>query len=86
MTRSTQGKGPWELIWTSDRLELADVRRVELHLKRQKGGNGFYQLTGYLGVKIAPRRGGAAPATKSLAAPTRVRKFHAAQSSANDPE
>src|SRR5437868_15213796 len=27
-----------------------------------------------------------APATKSLAARTRVRKFHAAQSSANDPE
>src|SRR5205085_4627282 len=27
-----------------------------------------------------------APATKSLAAPTRLREFHAAQSSANDPE
>jgi putative endonuclease len=46
MTHSTRGKGPWELIWTSDGLELADARRLELNLKRQKGGNGFYQLTG----------------------------------------
>jgi putative endonuclease len=46
MTHSTRGKGPWELIWTSDWLELADARRLELNLKRQKGGNGFYQLTG----------------------------------------
>ena len=46
MTPSTRGKGPWELIWQSDRLELIDARRVELSLKRQKGGNGFYQITG----------------------------------------
>jgi putative endonuclease len=46
MTPSTRGKGPWELIWQSDRLELADARRLELNLKRQKGGNGFYLMTG----------------------------------------
>ena len=46
LTPSTRGKGPWELIWQSDRLELADARRLELNLKRQKGGNGFYQMTG----------------------------------------
>jgi predicted GIY-YIG superfamily endonuclease len=46
MTHSTRGKGPRELIWTSDGLKLADARRLELNLKRQKGGNGFYQLTG----------------------------------------
>ncbi len=46
MTHSTRGKGPWELIWTSDGFELAHARRLELKLKRQKGGNGFYQLTG----------------------------------------
>jgi predicted GIY-YIG superfamily endonuclease len=46
MTPSTRGKGPWELIWQSDRLELIDARGLELNLKRQKGGNGFYQITG----------------------------------------
>ena len=46
MTPSTRGKGPWELIWQSDPLELTDARRLELNLKRQKGGNGFYQITG----------------------------------------
>jgi len=46
MTPSTRGKGPWELIWQSDRLDLTDARRLELNLKRQKGGNGFYQITG----------------------------------------
>src|SRR5207249_4013401 len=33
MTPSTRGKGPWELIWQSDRLELTDARRFELNLK-----------------------------------------------------
>ena len=46
ITPSTRGKGPWKLIWHSRGLELADARTLELNLKRQKGGNGFYQLTG----------------------------------------
>ena len=46
MTPSTRGKRPWELIWQSDPLELPNARRLELNLKRQKGGNGFYQITG----------------------------------------
>jgi len=46
MTASTRAKGPWELIWQSDQLELADARTLESNLKRQKGGNGFYQITG----------------------------------------
>jgi len=46
LTRSTRGRGPWKLVWQSDTLKLSDARRLELDLKRQKGGNGFYQKTG----------------------------------------
>ena len=67
MTPSTRGKGPWELIWQGDRLQLIDARRLESNLKRQKGGNGFYQITGlHKSLEIAPRRGGAAPQPNHL--------------------
>ena len=46
LTPPTRAKGPWELVWQSDQLDLSDARRLEMNLKRQKGGNGFYQLTG----------------------------------------
>ena len=46
VTTVTRGRGPWKLIWQSDPLGRHDARRLELNLKRQKGGNGFYQLTG----------------------------------------
>jgi putative endonuclease len=46
LARSTRSKGPWELAWQSDPLEQSDARKLELDLKRQKGGNGFYQKTG----------------------------------------
>jgi predicted GIY-YIG superfamily endonuclease len=46
LTRSTRGRGPWRLAWQSDALEELDARKLELDLKRQKGGNGFYQKTG----------------------------------------
>jgi predicted GIY-YIG superfamily endonuclease len=45
LTRSTRGRGPWKLVWQSDTLKLSDARRLEFDLKRQKGGNGFYQKT-----------------------------------------
>jgi predicted GIY-YIG superfamily endonuclease len=45
-TTSTRKRGPWRLIWQSEALLLNDARRLEVNLKRQKGGNGFYQLTG----------------------------------------
>ena len=45
-TRSTCGKGPWRMVWQSDELEIAEARTLERELKRQKGGNGFYQRTG----------------------------------------
>jgi len=46
LTRSTRSKGPWKLAWQSDAMTLAQARKLELDLKRQKGGNGFYQKTG----------------------------------------
>ncbi len=37
---------PWTMVWISEALSLTDARKLENLLKRQKGGRGFYQLTG----------------------------------------
>jgi len=42
----TRGKGPWRLAWQSEPMSLSGARKLELLLKRQKGGAGFYRLTG----------------------------------------
>ena len=42
----TRGKGPWTLIWQSEEMVLSDARKLELLLKRQKGGDGFYRMIG----------------------------------------
>jgi putative endonuclease len=42
----TRARGPWELRWTSEPMSLSDARKFELLLKKQKGGAGFYELTG----------------------------------------
>jgi putative endonuclease len=42
----TKSKGPWKLVWKSELMDLSSARKLELLLKRQKGGNGFYQKTG----------------------------------------
>ena len=42
----TRGRGPWELEWQSEVLGLGQARKLENWLKRQKGGNGFYERTG----------------------------------------
>ena len=42
----TKGKGPWVLRWQSEELSLSDARSLENALKRQKGGSGFYKMTG----------------------------------------
>ena len=46
VSKWTRNRGPWTLAWTSDRLTLSDARKLENHLKRQKGGLGFYKITG----------------------------------------
>jgi len=42
----TKGKGPWKLVWCSEAMNLSEARKLELLLKRQKGGAGFSRLTG----------------------------------------
>ena len=42
----TRSRGPWTLVWTSQTVPLAAARKLERHLKSQKGGDGFYRLTG----------------------------------------
>jgi len=37
---------PWTLCWQSSEMCLSEARKLENYLKRQKGGNGFYQLIG----------------------------------------
>jgi predicted GIY-YIG superfamily endonuclease len=37
---------PWILAWQSEELDLSAVRKLENLLKRQKGGDGLYRLTG----------------------------------------
>jgi putative endonuclease len=45
-SRWTNGKGPWIIRWTSEAMSLSEARKLENFLKKQKGGNGFYQYTG----------------------------------------
>jgi predicted GIY-YIG superfamily endonuclease len=42
----TRHRGPWSLVWTSAPMSLTQARKLEIEMKRQKGGIGFYQLTG----------------------------------------
>jgi putative endonuclease len=42
----TKRKGPWELVWVSESQSLGAARKLENTLKRQKGGAGFYKMTG----------------------------------------
>jgi predicted GIY-YIG superfamily endonuclease len=44
-SRWTKGKGPWELVWQSELLSLSDSRKLEIRLKRQGRGKGFYSMT-----------------------------------------
>jgi putative endonuclease len=45
-SRWTRGKGPWILRWQSEEMNLSDARKLELLLKGQKGGDGFYRMIG----------------------------------------
>jgi len=46
ISKWTRYRGPWTLIWTSEAMSLSDARKLENKLKRQKGGSGFYAITG----------------------------------------
>jgi putative endonuclease len=36
--------GPWHLVWASLELDLSEARKLEILLKRQKGGAGLAPL------------------------------------------
>ena len=48
LSQWTRFRGPWKLVWTSQRIPLSEARKLETFLKRQKGGDGFYRTTGLL--------------------------------------
>ncbi|MFL6499919.1 MAG: GIY-YIG nuclease family protein [Candidatus Udaeobacter sp.] len=39
-------RGPWQLVWRSEPLNLSEARSLENRLKRQKGGLGLYRIIG----------------------------------------
>ena len=43
-SRWTKGRGPWTIVWQSDKLSLSEARKLENRLKRQKGGHGLFHL------------------------------------------
>ena len=45
-SRWTKGRGPWTIVWQSDELTLSEARKLENRLKRQRGGQGLFHLTG----------------------------------------
>ena len=46
VSKWTRPRGPWALVWTGPPMNLSKARKLENHLKRQKGGLGFYRATG----------------------------------------
>lgn len=38
--------GPWARVWQKGPMTLTEARKLEIWLKRQKGGIGFYAFTG----------------------------------------
>ena len=37
---------PWELTWWRGPMAVSEARKLENRLKRQKGGDGFFNMTG----------------------------------------
>jgi putative endonuclease len=46
LSKWTKRRGPWQMVWTSESVSFSEAKNLELRLKRQKGGAGFYRLTG----------------------------------------
>jgi putative endonuclease len=40
--------GPWEPVWSKLCADYRTARKLENQLKRQKGGRGFYEMTGLM--------------------------------------
>ena len=54
ISRWTRGRGPWRLVWQQRCTDLREARQLENRLKRQKGGEGFYQITGLTQADFRP--------------------------------
>jgi predicted GIY-YIG superfamily endonuclease len=48
VSKWTKHRGPWHLVWTGEPMTLGEARKLENLLKAQKGGEGFYRLTGLM--------------------------------------
>ena len=46
VSKWTKTRVPWRLAWQSEEMSLSDARKLENHLKRQKGGAGFFAAIG----------------------------------------
>jgi putative endonuclease len=46
ISKWTKLRGPWALVWTGAEMDLSAARKLENLLKRQKGGVGFFKITG----------------------------------------
>jgi predicted GIY-YIG superfamily endonuclease len=46
VSKWTAKRGPWVLVWASSAVPLSEARRLEIHLKKQKAGAGFFAFTG----------------------------------------
>jgi putative endonuclease len=45
---------PWTLVWTERHADYRQARQRENELKRQKGGDGFFRLTGLKRADFTP--------------------------------
>ena len=46
VSKWTKKHGPWVLVWQQGPMNLSSARKLESRLKKQKGGNGFFEITG----------------------------------------
>ena len=46
VSKWTRARGPWNPAWASAQMTLGEARKLENLLKKQKGGTGFYEITG----------------------------------------
>ncbi len=51
ISKWTRRRGPWQVVWTRGGLTLGEARQLENLLKRQRGGSGFYTVTGLSQLK-----------------------------------
>ena len=45
-----RNRGPGVLVWQGDAMSLGEARRLENTLRKQKGGAGFFKMTGLNGL------------------------------------